>query len=99
MLISYFVFWYLSFFLGLHLQHMEVPRPGVKSELQLSTSVTATARQDSSHICNLHHSSQQGWILEPLSEARDQLHVLMDISWVCFLGATLEFQALLNFLV
>ena len=42
-------------FLGLHLWHMEVPRPGVKSELQLLAYTTAT--QDLSHICNLHHSS------------------------------------------
>ena len=42
--------------LGRHLWHMEVPRPGVKSELQLSAYTTAT--QDPSHICELHHSSQ-----------------------------------------
>ena len=30
------------FFLGLHLQHMEVPRLGVESELQLPAYATAT---------------------------------------------------------
>ena len=32
---------------------------------------TATAMPDPSRICDLHHSSQQCWILNPLSEARD----------------------------
>ena len=26
-------------------------------------------------VCNLHHSSQQGWILHPLNEARDQSYL------------------------
>ena len=35
-------FIYLVCFLGLHLQHMEVPRLGVESELQLPAYTTAT---------------------------------------------------------
>ena len=31
---------------------------------------TATATPDPNRICDLHHSSQQCWILNPLSEAR-----------------------------
>ena len=31
-------------------------------------------------ICDLCYSLQQGWILDPMSEARDQTHILMDIS-------------------
>ena len=31
----------IFFFLGPHLQHMEVPRLGLKSELQLSVYITA----------------------------------------------------------
>ena len=31
-------------------------------------------------VCDLHHSSWQCWILNPLSEARDQTRVLMDTS-------------------
>ena len=34
------------FFLGLHLKHMEVPRLGVESELQLPAYTTVTATQD-----------------------------------------------------
>ena len=76
-----FVFIFVLFFSVLHLQHMEVPRLGGQSELQMP--VCATATWDLSHICNLHHSSQQCWILNPLSKARDGTCVLMDTSWVC----------------
>ena len=31
-------------------------------------------------ICDLHHSLWQRWILNPLSEAKDQIHTLKDIS-------------------
>ena len=56
---------------GSYLQHMEVSRLGIESELQLLAYATATATEDPSHVCNLHHSSQQHWILSPLSKARD----------------------------
>ena len=56
---------------------MKVPRLGVESELQLPAYATATAMQDPSSICDLHHSSQQCCILTPLREARDQTHILM----------------------
>ena len=59
---------------------MEVPGPGVESELQLQTYATATL--DPSHICDLYHSLLQCQILNPLSEARDQTCVLLDTSWV-----------------
>jgi len=36
----------LFFFLGLHLQHVEVPRLGSESKLQLPAYTTATAMQD-----------------------------------------------------
>ena len=58
-------------FLGLHLRHMEGPRLGVSSEVQLTVYTTATATWHLSRVCNLHHSSRQRWILKPLSEARD----------------------------
>ena len=64
------------FFLGPHPQHREVPRLGVKLELQLLAYTTVTAMQDLSRIFVLHHSSGQRQILHPLSEARDQTHVL-----------------------
>ena len=48
---------FLPFFLGLHLQPMEVSRLGIKSELYLLVYATATATPDLKHVCNLHHSS------------------------------------------
>ena len=54
------------------MQHVEVPGPGVKSELWLLAFTTTKATSDQSHIYDLHHSSQQCQILNPLSEARDQ---------------------------
>ena len=55
---------------------------GVILELQLLAYTTATATRDPSRICDLHHSLQQGQILNPLSEARDWTHILLDTSWI-----------------
>ena len=66
------------FFLRPHLQHMEVPRLGVESELQLPAYITAKAILDPSCICNIHHSLQQCRILNPLSKAKDQTCTLTD---------------------
>ena len=65
-------------FLGPPSRHMEVPRLGVKLELQLLAYTTAKATPDPSWVCDLHHSSWQHQILNSLSKA----HVLMDASWV-----------------
>ena len=46
---------------------------------------TDTAMLDPSCICNLHCSSWQYWILNPMSGARDQTCNLMDTSWVHYL--------------
>ena len=58
------------------------PTLGVESELQLPAYTTTTATLDLSCFCSLHHSSRQRWILNPLGEARDRTHVLMDASQV-----------------
>ena len=71
-------------FLGLYPRHMEVPRLGVKLELQLLAYTTATATPDLSHICDPYHSSWQHWILNSLSKARDQICILIDTSPICF---------------
>ena len=58
---------------------MDVPRLEVDSELQLQAYTTAT-KQDPGCIFDLTrlHSLQQRQTLNPLSEARDQTHNLMD---------------------
>ena len=73
-LVSLFLFW----FLGPHLQHLEVPRLGVELELQLPAYTTATATPDLSCIFDLYRSSWQCWIPDLLDEARDWTHILMD---------------------
>ena len=67
---------------------MEVPRLGVEWELQLLAYATAIATQDPSHVWDLHHSSWQRRILNPLSEARDQTRILMDIIRIYFRSTT-----------
>uniref|UniRef100_A0A8D0QRP6 Origin recognition complex subunit 2 n=1 Tax=Sus scrofa TaxID=9823 RepID=A0A8D0QRP6_PIG len=79
--INFLNFFFFTF-LGLHSWHMEVPRLGVESELQLPAYTTATGMPDPSGVCDLHHSSQQRQILNPLSEARDQTCILMDTGQV-----------------
>ena len=79
-----FLFVCLFCFLGPNPWHMEDPRLGVLLEPQLPAYIIATATQDPNHIYNLHYSSQQCWILNPLGEARDQTHILMDSSQIPF---------------
>jgi len=85
----FFFFFVFCLFLGLHPRHMEVPRLGVESELLLPAYTTATAMPDPSRIFDLHHSSQQHLILNPLSEARDWTHNLVVRSQIRFLCATM----------
>ena len=66
---------------------MEVPRLGVKSAAaQAYTTVIAT--RDPSCTCDLHHSSRQHWIPDPLSKPRDQTHILTDTGWIRFCCTT-----------
>ena len=64
----FFFFFHSFFFLGLHLWHMEIPRLGVESELQLLAQPLNTRPE-------LH---LQSWTLNPLAEARDQTRILGD---------------------
>ena len=58
---------------------MDIPRPGVETELQLLAYTTAISQlPDPSYICDLCCSLQQHWILNSLSEARDWTCLLMD---------------------
>ena len=68
----------MCLFLEPHLQHMELPRPGIESELQWPAYATATAMPVLSHICKLHCSLWPHQIPNPLSKARDQTCILTD---------------------
>ena len=79
------------FFFGLFRaapRHMEVPRPGVESELWPLTYATAIAIPDLSCVWDLHHSSRPSWSLNPLNKARDRTCTLMDTSQIGFHWAT-----------
>ena len=65
---------------------MDIPRLGIQLELQLPT--YAAAMPYLSHICDLHHSSQQGQILNLLSKARDWTHNPMVTGQIRFCCAT-----------
>ena len=61
---------------------MEVPRLGVELELLPLAYATAVTMPDLSHVCDLHNSSWQLWILNPLSEVRDRTCILMDANQI-----------------
>ena len=84
-------------FLAPYPPHMEIPRLGVESELQLVACATAIAMPDMSRICGPHHSSWQRWILNPLREARDQTHNLMVPGQICFHCTTMGIPPWPNF--
>ena len=69
---------------------MKIPRLGVELELLLPAYTTATAMQDPSLVCDIHHSSQQRQILHQLSKARDRTRILIDSSRIHFCCATTE---------
>ena len=53
---------------------------GVESEPQSLAYARATATLDLSLVCDLHHSSWQRQILNPLSKVGDQTRILVDPS-------------------
>ena len=77
-------FSFLSFFFRATPTAYGKSQAGVKLELQLLAYVTATATPDQRCICDLHHSSQQCQIFNPLSGTREKTHILMDTSQVCY---------------
>ena len=67
---------------------MEVPRPGSNQSCSCQCIATATATWDPNLVQDLHHSSQQCQIHNPLREARDQTCILTDTSQISFHSAT-----------
>ena len=87
--ISFLSFFFFSFY-GCTCSIWRFARLGVKLELQLLAYTIATATQDPSHICDLHHSLWQCQIINSLNQARDQTCILMYISQIHFHLATVE---------
>ena len=65
-----FLFLFVFCFIGTHLRHMEVPRLGVQSELQLLAYTRATETSDLSRVCDLRHISRPHRILNPLERGQ-----------------------------
>ena len=53
----------------------------------VATAYTTATTSNPSRICDLHHSSRQRQILDPLSEVRDHIRILVDSSRVHFCWA------------
>ena len=82
--VLYFYYVFIFVFLGLHPQHIEIPRIGVQSELLLAGYTRAAEMPEPSCVCNLCQSSWQLLIPNPLSKATDQTCKLMVPSQICF---------------
>ena len=86
---KYFLFFFFFFFFFFcyprpYPQHTEFPRLGVESELQPPAYPKATATQDLSCICKLHHCPWQRPIPNPLSGARNWTRNFMVTSQIRF---------------
>jgi len=57
----------------------------------------AIATLDPSRVCDLHHSSWQCWILNPLSKVKNYTRILIDISWVHYRWATMGTPIVFDF--
>ena len=77
-------FFFFFFFFWLCPHHMVFFRVGVELGLWIPAYTIATAMPDPSHVCDLHHSSEQCWIPNPLSKAKDGICILMNFSQICF---------------
>ena len=89
--ILFFFFFFFFFFFWFSLLYQLVLCVGVffmLFVLFLPAYTSATEIPDPSCIYDLHHSSWQLWILNPLIEARDPTHNLMFPSWIRFHCAT-----------
>ena len=78
---------------------MEVPRLGFELELLLPAYARATAIPDLSRICDLHHSSWQRRILNPLRKARVRTRNLRISSRIRLCCTMTELLILFSFVV
>ena len=61
---------------------------GLIGATELPAYTTATATPEPSHVCNVHHSSQQCQIVNPLSEAMDRTRNFIVPGWIRFCCST-----------
>ena len=81
----------------LYPQQVEVPRPGVRLELWPLVYTTTTATPDLSRVFDLHHSSCQHRILNPVSKTRDRtLEPACSCILVRFISAEPQWELLKN---
>ena len=85
-------FFFFPHFLGLHLQHMEVPRLGVELELQLLAYTTAMGNP--SHTCDLRDSSWQCQI--PTQWARPRIKPASSGTLLGFVSAAPQWELLIG---
>ena len=79
----FFSFFFLLLFKAAPAAYRSSQTTGKVRAVAAGPYTTAAATLDSSHVCHLHHSSQQCQILNLLSKAGDWTLILMDTSWVC----------------
>ena len=76
------------FFKGLHLRQYGDSQARGLIRASYSCQPMPQPTRDPSHVCDLHHSSRQLQILNPLSDARDRTCNLMVPGWIHFCCAT-----------
>ena len=96
LLLCFFLFFFFYFFLfGLFRAktHGIWKLPGYGSNRSYICWLTPQPEPEPHQIravsANLHHSSWQHWIFNPLRKARDRTHILMDTGWDCYHWATM----------
>ena len=81
-------------FISPQLWHMEVFRLGVESELKLLAYTTAPATMDPGCVWDLHHRSQQRWILTHW--AKQVIEPATSRFWIRFVSAVPQWELLIS---
>ena len=92
-------FFFLFFFLGLYLWHMEVPKLGADSELQLLAYTTATAMPDLSCVCDVCLSLLQCQIFDPGIEPASSWILIGFLTHWATMGTPKENLLIMRFLI
>ena len=85
--------WYLIFYLILLLFRATPAAYGssqARGRIGAAAASLCHSNAGSEPVWNLHHSSWQCWIPNPLSKARDRIHILLDINQTHFCCTTAE---------